>query len=174
MSSTSARLRLTRIMNTPRFRQTPKADRNRKWNILRGDKVQVVGSHPEKGKQGTVLQVLRATDQVLVEGVNMAKRRIKGDADRGIKGRTVEEEQAIPYCKVNLIDPLSGKPTRVIRKFLDDGTKVRIAKKSGTVIPRPEILKFRKRAVNSLATESDTTEDDAWEVTYVPPDHSSK
>jgi large subunit ribosomal protein L24 len=168
----SARMRLTKIMAKLGPRK-PKpvleqAKEKSRWNILRGDKVEVIGRHAEKGKQGVVLQVLRDRDRVIVEGVNMAPKHIKGDPDRGIKGRTVQRERTLPYYTVNLIDPVTGKPTRVTRKYLDDGTKVRVAKKSGAVIPRPDMLTFRKRPVSSIVTESDTLEENVWELSYEP------
>jgi large subunit ribosomal protein L24 len=70
------------------------------------------------------------------------------------------------YSNVNLVDPVHGVPTRVSRKFLETGEKVRIAKKSGAIVPRPELLSFRKRPVNSVVTESCTSEDDTWEISY--------
>lgn len=126
----------------------------------------MIGDHTERGKQGKVLQVLRKTDQVLVEGVNIQPHEIKGDPERGIEGRTVDKESAIPYSKVNLVDPVTNKPTRITYSILEDGTKVRVSKKSGAVIPRPEILLYRKRPISNIITDSDTTEDDVWEITY--------
>lgn len=169
----SARMRLTKIMAKAGSRSKPKpaaeqvADR-KKWNIVRGDKVEVIGNHSEKGKQGVVLQILRDLDRVIVEGVNLGTKHIKGDAERGIKARKVQRERSIPYSDVNLIDPVTLKPTRITRKYLDDGSKVRVAKKSGAIIPRPEILNYRKRPVSSRVTESDTVEEDVWEQTYQP------
>ncbi len=169
----SARMRLTKIMAKAGTRSKPKpaaeqAAERTKWNIVRGDKVEVIGNHTEKGKQGVVLQVLRDLDRVIVEGVNLGSKHIKGDAERGIKARKVQRERSIPYSDVNLIDPVTLKPTRIIRKYLEDGSKVRVAKKSGAIIPRPEILNYRKRPVSSRVTESDTVEDDVWEQTYFP------
>lgn len=152
--------------------QLREAAKKTSWDILRGDKVQVIGHHPERGKQGIILKVLRDKDRVIVEGVNMGVRNIKGDKDRGIQGRTIMKERTMHYSNVNLVDPVHGVPTRVSRKFLDTGEKVRISKKSGAIVPRPEILSFRKRPVNSVVTESCTAEDDAWEISYkdyVPP-----
>ena len=168
----SARMRLTKIMAKMSPRK-PKpvieqAKTRKRWDIVRGDKVQVIGNHPEKGKQGIIKAVLRDRDRVIVEGVNMGAKHIKGDSDRGIKGRMIQRERTIPYGNVNLIDPISGKPTRISRKFMEDGSKVRLAKKSGAVIPRPDVLTFRKRPVSSIVTESDTAEEDVWEVTYQP------
>ena len=152
--------------------QLREAEKKKRWDIVRGDKVQVIGNHPERGKQGIVLEVLRKKDRVIVEGVNMGVKQIKGDKDRGIPGRTIQKERTIHYSKVNLVDPMLGQPTRIYKKFLDDGTKVRVSKKSGAIIPRPEILTFRRRPVNSMVTPSCTAEADAWEITYddyVPP-----
>jgi len=169
----STRMRLTRIINKlgPRKSKPVQemAATKTRWNILRGDKVQVIGEHPEAGKQGNVMKVLRKLDRVIIEGVNLGVKRIKGKPDRGIKGRTTTKERTIPYRNVNLVDPVTGKPTRIYRKYLEDGTKVRISKKSGAIIPRPDILNFRKRPVNSVVTDKDTSEEDAWEVTYTPP-----
>lgn len=115
---------------------------------------------------GVVKTVLRDKDRVIVEGVNMGTRNIKGDKDRGIPGRSLQVERTMHSSNVQLIDPVTGAPTRIIRKYLQTGEKVRIAKKSGAIIPRPDILNFRKRPINSIVTEDDTSEDDAWEVTY--------
>jgi len=175
-------MRLTKILNQVGSRsgnsgrrqrlqqQQKESTNNRKWNIVRGDRVQVVGNHAEAGKQGIVLQVLRSVDRVLVEGVNVASKNIKGDPDRGIKGRTIQQERTIPYANVNLVDPVTNQPTRVYRKVLpEDGTKVRVSKRSGAIIPRPDVLQFRKRPFNNVVTESDTAnEQDVWEITYRP------
>jgi large subunit ribosomal protein L24 len=144
------------------------AAEKKKWNILRGDRVQVIGDHAESGKQGKVLQVIRKLDRVVVEGVHVVPKHIKGDADRGIQARTIQQERSIPYSSVNLVDPVSGKPTRVTRAYTQDGTKVRIAKQSGAIIPRPDILTVRKRTIRSDVTESCTPEEDVWEITYNP------
>mmetsp|Transcript_9403 Transcript_9403/g.21646 ORF Transcript_9403/g.21646 Transcript_9403/m.21646 type:complete len:179 (-) Transcript_9403:269-805(-) len=150
--------------------QIREAEKKSRWSIVRGDKVQVVDrNHPEFGKQGIVKKVLRDRDRVIVEGVNEGPHRIKGNAERGIKGMTVMNERSIHYSNVNLVDPVSNKPTRVLRKYLDDGTKVRVSKSSGAIIPRPDVLTIRKRPVNSIITSSDTSEADAWEETYMKP-----
>lgn len=171
----SARMRLTRIMaqmgpkkSKPQLVQV--AAKTAKWNIVRGDKVQVVDSHHrEKGKQGIVLKVLRDLNRVIVQGVNLAAKHIKGNRERGISGRTIQKERTLPYSAVNLVDPVSQKPTRVTRKILDDGTKVRVSKKSGAIIPRPEILTMRRRMPqNQIATPSCTSEEDAWAISWQP------
>lgn len=170
----STRMKLTKIMNQAgrAGKRQPKASEvqlntRKTWNIVRGDKVQVVDrKHPEFGKQGKILQVLRKQDRVIIEGVNLKPKRIKGNTDRGIKGRTVQKERSMPYSNVSLLDPIDNQPTKIFRKFLEDGTKVRVSKKTGAIIPRPEILTFRKRPISSFVTESCTPEDDVWQITY--------
>jgi large subunit ribosomal protein L24 len=146
--------------------QIREAEKKTKWDILRGDKVQVIGHHPENGKQGIVKVVLRKQDRVIVEGVNLGVKNVKGDKDRGIQGRTFMKERTLHYSNVNLVDPVQGIPTRTFKKILENGEKVRIAKKSGAIIPRPEILSFRRRPVNSIVTQSCTSEADTWALTY--------
>ena len=150
--------------------QIREAAKKTKWNILRGDTVQVVErKHPEFGKQGIVTLVDRKRDRVVVEGVNTAPKHIKPNPDQGRLGRTVVRERSMHYSNVNLVDPVTGLPTRVGRKILEDGSKVRVAKKSGAIIPRPEILLQRRRPQSLSVTESCTSDADAvWEITYQP------
>lgn len=168
----STRLGLTKLLTkTPPGRRRPKpaviaAENRRRWNIVRGDRVQVVGDHLERGKQGKVLHVLRKLDRVIVEGVNTKQKYVKGKPERGIPGRSITKEHSLPYSYVNLVDPVTNLPTRISYSFLEDGTKVRVAKKSGAIIPKPDILRFRKRPIRSHVTDSDTVEADVWEVTY--------
>ena len=154
-----------------KFKPVVEAAKTRKrWNIVRGDKVQVIGRHREAGKQGIVKEVIRKIQRIVVEGINMKTKFLKGDPERGIKGgRAVQRELSMPYSAVALLDPVHNVPTRIVRKFLDDGTKVRVAVKSGEIIPKPEILRVRRRPIRTSLTESCTTEEDAWEMTYVPP-----
>jgi len=167
----STRARLTKIVSQlgPGKKKLPQVSElaQRKWNIVRGDKVQVVGDHVEAGKQGIVRKVLRKQDRVVVEGINVKPKHIKGNPERGIKGRTVQRERTIPYNNVNLVDPVTNQPTRTYKRLID-GEKVRVSKKSGAVIPRPDVLTFRKRPHNNIVTESCTLEEDVWEMTYQP------
>ena len=164
----AARMRITKILSQQRPKRPKGPIQKKSWDIVRGDKVQVIGDHPEVGKQGKVLQVLRKQNRLLIENVNMGTKQIKGNPERGIKGRTVQIERSVPYSNANLVDPVTNKPTRIYKTFLEDGTKVRISKKSGSVIPRPDILRFRKRPVSSIVTESDTLEEDVWATTFLP------
>jgi len=142
------------------------AAKKTRWKIVRGDKVQVIGKHPEAGKQGIVKQVIRKQDRVIVEGLNMRSKRVPGNPDQGIKGMTVMTERTIHYSKVNLVDPLTQKPTKVYTKKLENGTKVRVSKSSGAVIPKPEALKLSGKVAKTNVTEDDTLDDDVWEVTF--------
>ena len=102
-----------------------------KLKIKKGDKV-VVLTGRDKGKSGEVLRVQRAENRVIVQGVNMMKRHT---APRpGEPGGIVEREAAIHVSNVAHIDPKSQQPTRVGYRFLDDGRKVRFAKRSGEIL----------------------------------------
>jgi len=102
-----------------------------KFKIKKGDKV-VVLTGKDKGKSGEVLRVVRADNRVVVQGVNMMKRHT---APRpGEPGGIVEREAAIHVSNVAHIDPKSQKPTRVGYRFLDDGRKVRFARRSGEIL----------------------------------------
>ena len=104
---------------------------NWSMKIKTGDNVKVLRGK-SRGKTGKVIQVLKnqATDQwfVVVEGVNTLKKHLR--AKRGEKGRTIELSAPIHASAVMVIDPKSGKPTRV--GYTQDGdAKKRVAKKSG-------------------------------------------
>ena len=102
-----------------------------KFKIKKGDKVVVITGR-DKGKSGEVLRVLRAENRVVVQGVNMVKRHTKPSA--GQTGGIIEKEAAIHVSNVAHIDPKSSKPTRVGYKILEDGRKVRFARRSGEVL----------------------------------------
>jgi large subunit ribosomal protein L24 len=168
--SQSGRIKLTNILQnqtiSKRFVKPSARHKPRRWNILTGDTVQVVQrSHPEYGKQGTIMAVIRDEMEVIVENLNMKEREIDADPERGIAGRTVMVENPIHYSNVNLVDPVTGFPTKVTYSFLEDGTKVRISKRSGAIIPKPD---FKKPVRNLIASEdSDTMNDgDVWGVTF--------
>jgi large subunit ribosomal protein L24 len=99
--------------------------------IKKGDRV-IVLAGKDKGRQGQVLRVLPKEDRVVVAGVNMIKRHTRPsqtDPQGGIKNR----EAALHISNVAFVDPKSGEPTRVGFR-IEDGKKVRVAKKSGEVI----------------------------------------
>ncbi|CAM9192028.1 unnamed protein product [Discosporangium mesarthrocarpum] len=136
----------------------------KRWTILRGDDVMVVnGVH--RGKKGTVKEVIRKQNRVIVEGVNMRKYQEKPKNGQG-RGKTVTREAAIHVSNVNVVCPETGLPTKVSRRFLEDGTKVRVAKRSGAVIPRPAILEVRRTPRSNVIGPRDTLEEDVNEVTF--------
>ena len=100
-----------------------------KMKIKKGDKVEVL-TGKDKGKRGEVLRVYPEKNKVVVEGVAIAKRHVKPNAANQ-QGGIVEAEPAIDASNVALIDPKTDKPTRVGYLIKEDGTKVRISKKSG-------------------------------------------
>ena len=97
----------------------------------KGDRVQVIAGK-DKGKQGEILQVLRAKERAVVRGVNVARRHTR--ASQTSPGGIVDKEMPIAVSNLAHIDPKDDKPTRVGFKFLDDGRKVRFSKRSGEVI----------------------------------------
>ena len=101
-----------------------------KLKIKKGDQVLVIVGK-NRGTRGKVLRMLPAKGQAVVEGVNMIKRHTKPNPQRQIKGGVVEREAPIPVSKLMLIDPDSGRPTRVGWRRHDDGTVSRVAKVSG-------------------------------------------
>jgi len=104
-----------------------------KLKIKKGDNVVVITGR-DKGKTGEVLRVLPARSRVIVQGVNVVKRHTR--PRMGDPGGIVEKELAIHISNVAHIDPSSSKPTRIGYKRLDDGRKVRSARRSGEVIDR--------------------------------------
>ena len=102
--------------------------------LQKGDDVIVI-SGKDKGKKGKVMRLFKDADRVLVEGVNLVKRHMKPNP-RMQQGGILEREQPIASCKVMLVDPSTGKGTRVRVKTDEKGVKIRIAK-SGDEIPSP-------------------------------------
>ncbi len=101
--------------------------------IRKNDQVQVIAGR-DKGKRGRVLQVLPEKNRVVVEGVATIKRHTRPNPQKNVKGGIVEREGTIHASNVMLVDPETSKPTRVGTKFLEDGRKVRVARKSGAVV----------------------------------------
>ncbi len=103
-----------------------------KLHIKKGDTV-IVLSGEDKGKTGKVLKVLVEKQRAIVEGVNIVTKSSKPSA-KNPQGGFVKVEAPIHISNLSLIDPKSGKPTRIAIKVTEDGKKVRIAKKSGEEI----------------------------------------
>jgi large subunit ribosomal protein L24 len=100
-------------------------------NIKKGDKV-VVTTGRDKGKKGEVLKIFLKEDRALVSGVNVVKRHQRQTQTQ--QGGIVNKESTIHLSNLAHVDPKSGKASRVGFKTLNDGRKVRFAKKSGEVI----------------------------------------
>jgi large subunit ribosomal protein L24 len=102
-----------------------------KLKVKKGDTVVVIAGK-DKGKTGEVLRVLPSELRVVVQGVNMVKRHTR--PAMGNPGGIVEKEAALHVSNVAHVDPKDRKPTRVGFRTLDDGRKVRFAKRSGELI----------------------------------------
>lgn len=105
---------------------------NHNLHVKKEDTVMVI-TGKDKGKKGRVLEAYPRENRVLVEGVNMVKKHSK-PSQQNPQGGILTQEAPIHASNVMLIDPKSGKPTRIGYKVLDNGKKVRVAKKSGEVI----------------------------------------
>ena len=103
-----------------------------KLHIKKDDTVIVLAGE-DKGKTGKVLKVFVDKQRALVEGINIVKKSAKPSA-RHPQGGIIEQEAPIHISNLSLIDPKSGKATRIAIKINEDGKKVRVAKKSGEEI----------------------------------------
>lgn len=106
--------------------------------IRKGDTVTILAGK-DKGRTGTVLDVLKKKKKpktglwVLVEGINIVKKHVKGNPQMQKPGGIMSQERPIHYSNVALLDPTSNKATRVGFTVLDDGTKVRKSMSSNEV-----------------------------------------
>ena len=98
-------------------------------NFKTGDKVVVI-SGKDKGKEGKITHVLRNENRVVVEGINMVKKHVKGNGQQA--GSINDVEAPIHASNVMIVDPKTKKPTRIGHKIDKDGKKIRIAKKSNS------------------------------------------
>jgi large subunit ribosomal protein L24 len=102
-----------------------------KLKIKKGDRVIVIAGR-DKGKRGEVLHVIPDENRALVQGVNVVRRHQKQTPQQD--GGIVSKEAPIHISNIAVEDPSDGSPSRVGYKFLDDGRKVRFAKRSGETI----------------------------------------
>ena len=100
--------------------------------IKKGDHV-IVLTGRDSGKHGEVIEVRPKENRAVVRGVNVVRKHQRQTAKT--EGGIISKEAAIHISNLALEDPRDGKPTRVGFKVLDDGKKVRIAKRSGEIIP---------------------------------------
>jgi large subunit ribosomal protein L24 len=99
--------------------------------IKKGDKVVVIAGR-DKGRRGQVTLVIPTEGRAVVEGVNMVKRHQRQTKDR--EAGIINKAAPLQLSNLAIADPKDGKPTRVGFKILDDGRKVRVAKRSGELI----------------------------------------
>jgi len=109
-----------------------KVKKNIKFHIKKGDKVEVIaGNH--KGQSGVVLEMLKAKNRAIVEGVNLVTKHIKPSAENP-EGGVEKTEAGIHMSNLMLLDPKTGEKTKVGRKLDDSGKLKRYSKKSGQFI----------------------------------------
>jgi large subunit ribosomal protein L24 len=103
--------------------------------IRRNDTVAVT-TGKDSGKRGRVLKVLPGKNRLIIEGVNLIKRHTRPNPQRNIKGGIVQREASVHASNVQLLCPECGKITRIGRKILADGRKVRICRKCEGVVDK--------------------------------------
>lgn len=104
----------------------------KKLHIKKGDTV-YVNAGENKGQQGRILEVIRKKDRAIVEGINLVSRHTKPNA-KSPQGGIVKKEASVHVSNLMLVDPSTGKPTRIGRKLSDKNRLVRYSKKSGEEI----------------------------------------
>lgn len=104
----------------------------KKFKLKKGDEVIVIAGK-DKGKKGAIVKMVTDSDRVVVQGVNLVKRHERA-SQLNPQGGIISKEASLHISNVALVDPKEGKPTRVGFKRLDDGKKVRVAKRSGEVV----------------------------------------
>lgn len=102
-----------------------------KLKVRKGDRVKII-TGKNKGKVGDILKVLPAENKVIIAGVNLAKKHMKPTKES--EGGIVQKELPIAVSNISHVDPKTGEATKIGYKFLEDGKKVRFAKKSGEII----------------------------------------
>ena len=104
----------------------------KKVHVKTGDTV-IILSGKERSKQGKIMAVSPAEGKVIIEGRNMVSKHVKA-RKMGEQGGIIKAESAIYACKVQVVCPRCGKPTRVSHKIYEDGTKERICAKCGEAL----------------------------------------
>lgn len=104
----------------------------KKIHIKKGDTV-FVNAGESKGQQGRVLEVLRSEKRAIVEGINLVSKHTKPNA-KSPQGGIIKKEASVHISNLMLVDPSTGKATRIGRKLNDKGALVRYSKKSGEEI----------------------------------------
>jgi len=100
--------------------------------IKKGDRVRVL-TGKDRGKEGTVLRAMPTEGKLIVEGVNTAKKHQKPTRVNQ-SGGIVERDMPVPVANVAVVSPGDGRPTRIGYKVQQDGTKVRVCRRTGAEI----------------------------------------
>lgn len=103
-----------------------------KFHVRKGDTAMVIAGN-DKGQKGKVLEVLRAKNRAIIEGVNMITKHVKPSANNP-EGGIEKTEAPIHISNIMVVDPSSGEPTKVGRKANDQGKLQRFSKKTGELI----------------------------------------
>jgi large subunit ribosomal protein L24 len=121
--------------------------------LKKGDEVVVI-SGKSKGQSGTISTVITTTNRVIVEGVNLVKKHLsaRAAAAKQMEPGIIEKPASIAISNVMLKDPKTGEPTRVGYRVEADGSKVRVAKKSGSVLDT--VKKAKAPAAKATKTKS--------------------
>ena len=156
------------LVRQKKFAKIKKIPRLKRWKICVGDKVEIL-SGKERGKQGIIKKRFYDLNKVTVEGCYLTKRHIA--ASETESGKIVLQEKLIDVSNVNLIDPSNGYKTRVKLKLID-GIRERVSMNTGTIIPYPEKREYKVKE-KKINKNTDTTMEDAYEQTYIPPDYNN-
>ncbi len=100
--------------------------------LRKGDRVRVLQGK-DRGETGVIMRVLPKTNKVIVDGVNVAKKHQKARSATS-QGGIIDKDMPIPVPNVAVLSPGDGKPTRVGYKVLDDGSKMRVCRRTGAEI----------------------------------------
>ncbi|MEO9224313.1 MAG: 50S ribosomal protein L24 [Acidimicrobiales bacterium] len=103
-----------------------------KLKVHKGDRVQVL-SGKDRGKQGTVSRIIPERNRAIVDGVNVAKRHQK-PRTMNEPGGIIDKDMPIDISNLAIVSPKDGRPTRVGYLIKDDGTKVRVCRRTGAEI----------------------------------------
>ncbi|CAG0882216.1 unnamed protein product [Cyprideis torosa] len=142
----------------------------KEWSFFKGDRVEILVGK-DKGKQGTVIQVIPERNWVLVEGLNcdLKHQKVKS-SDPGFW--VLDEKPLLVNRHVRLVDPGDSKPTMVEWRFTEEGERVRVSSRSGRIIPMPvsaeETIDYKTKESYRDGLK-DTDKDDVAKVTFEAP-----
>ena len=135
----------------------------------------MVNTGKDRGKVGKVMRIHKLSNAVTVEGINLKTKSVKANPEEETQGGLVKVPRPVHVSKVSLVDPDSGKPTKIRMAYLKNGDKVRVSKKSGTIIPKPSRVykKYRLRHKGKTDGPKDTPAKKVLKVSYRGEDFAS-